>query len=76
MVIKKIEFTRSTVNNNDTLCNSNNILHAIQNLSLLPSSENSIISYSLTSKTPDQTNIFLEGNAINWQYDSLSNENV
>lgn len=60
------------------LCISNitKILHAIQNLWPLKSSDSSIISYSLTSKVPDLINMFLEGNDINGQCDSVTKENL
>lgn len=62
MIIKKT-VTLPSVHNNGTLRNNNNdakILHAVQNWWPCPSSDSSIISYSSTSKVPDQANPFLE----------------
>ena len=74
LVIKKTQFTLWSVCNNDTLGNSSDtqILHAIQNVGPWPSSDSSILSYSLTSKVSDQAHMGLEGNGINWKYDSFS----
>lgn len=78
MIIKKTVQLPS-VHNNGTLRNNNSdpkILHAVQNWWPCPSSDSSIISYSPTSKVPDQANLFLERKDTSWQYDSFSIQNA
>lgn len=78
MLIKKTEFILPPVHDTgiSTQDNKTKILHAVQNLRPLPSSDSSMISYSLASTEPDQTNMISEENGIKWRYNSFSDENL